>query len=864
MTSQSEQFGCINSKRSFESQNYLSGNILCITNDFSIEPTKYKQVPNKLVYKILIKEDFLTQNNLDNTIQKKTQAFVHRVTKQQNLSCKYQSVFNNLSNQIALVLNSDSTFQQKNNESLSSQNQNDIQLNKQSLEIQDLQNNAKQEFEKVILISKEGLNQNFDQIKECILDQLSSQKEIQKYVETQNQKENCFEKEYTIKQLVIESKFSDQFNQQNVQAYQDDSLSLNDNQNVNTEYLNDVDEDIQFRQYFTELMSQIQFDLSKKNYYLTELVDSSEYEDMYTGYQNKDSSQILLFKLFYYPSQQNKQIYRQNKDFENKQSKLIDLTDLQYQQIMYQDVEKLIMVIEWYEKSSLKSDRIIYVSNQAKILVMKQDNYNQILNKCKSDNLTDFKADVFSLGKTFLDIIQVYKQQSKQKTFITNFENLIKKKMANDKVEERSNCIELHKDILKIINQLNSNEFFKQYLSNINNILDQLPENNDKDIPYFTQLSLYYSQTALDISQNKYLNIFDTQSDTQKNIISKYFQKVSLCQEKLCKYQQSFESQIESYQIISSIYQVANCYANLSLYGKALDFSLQSLDMQKQIYQGNHSEISSCLFLVSKCYGHLSQFDKALDFSLQSLHMYKQIYQGNHSEISSCLFQVADCYGNLGESYRYLGINEESQRFLKEYLETINKIKLTKQQELQYLSQAIICYQSLNQFDIALEISEKYLLMNKSLLNQNPLEVFKSLYQVGECYKYLNKNEQALDFFNKSLEISQNIFKEENLKISKALIQIGACYFQLKNYKKALMFSLQSLEMNRKIFKKGHPYISQCLYKISECYSYQNDYQKALLFSLKSLDIYKKFFEEDHQEVQKVNEQISKCYQHIK
>ncbi|KAL4509032.1 hypothetical protein ABPG73_006418 [Tetrahymena malaccensis] len=625
MTSQSEQFGCINSKRSFESQNYLSGNILCITNDFSIEPTKYKQVPNKLVYKILIKEDFLTQNNLDNTIQKKTQAFVHRVTKQQNLSCKYQSVFNNLSNQIALVLNSDSTFQQKNNESLSSQNQNDIQLNKQSLEIQDLQNNAKQEFEKVILISKEGLNQNFDQIKECILDQLSSQKEIQKYVETQNQKENCFEKEYTIKQLVIESKFSDQFNQQNVQAYQDDSLSLNDNQNVNTEYLNDVDEDIQFRQYFTELMSQIQFDLSKKNYYLTELVDSSEYEDMYTGYQNKDSSQILLFKLFYYPSQQNKQIYRQNKDFENKQSKLIDLTDLQYQQIMYQDVEKLIMVIEWYEKSSLKSDRIIYVSNQAKILVMKQDNYNQILNKCS---------------------------------------------YLIDKIKRQ------------------------------------------------------------DLNTNQY-------------------------------------------------------------------------------------ELSQSLFL-------------------------------------------------LGESYRYLGINEESQRFLKEYLETINKIKLTKQQELQYLSQAIICYQSLNQFDIALEISEKYLLMNKSLLNQNPLEVFKSLYQVGECYKYLNKNEQALDFFNKSLEISQNIFKEENLKISKALIQIGACYFQLKNYKKALMFSLQSLEMNRKIFKKGHPYISQCLYKISECYSYQNDYQKALLFSLKSLDIYKKFFEEDHQEVQKVNEQISKCYQHIK
>ncbi|KAL4469153.1 hypothetical protein ABPG72_011501 [Tetrahymena utriculariae] len=101
--------------------------------------------------------------------------------------------------------------------------------------------------------------------------------------------------------------------------------------------------------------------------------------------------------------------------------------------------------------------------------------------------------------------------------------------------------------------------------------------------------------------------------------------------------------------ISSSLYQVAECYYNLSQYGKALNFSQQSLQMSKQIYEGNHSSISSSLYQIAECQNNLSQYEKALNLSLQSLEIIKQIYEGNHSSISSSLYQVAEFYINLSQ-----------------------------------------------------------------------------------------------------------------------------------------------------------------------------------------------------------------------
>ncbi|KAL4499366.1 hypothetical protein ABPG73_008916 [Tetrahymena malaccensis] len=243
MANQQEQFRSIKTQRSLESQNYLSGNLLSVINDLSVESTKNKQASNKLVEEVLIKEDAFILSNSDITVQKKTQAFVNRFIQQQNLNEKHQSVFNTQNSQLALVMNSDdSCYQKKKNQSQSSTSQNDQQLDKQSKENGEFESNIKQQFQKIILTSNESLKQSFVQIQQCMNDQINSQLEIQKEQESNIQKENNFEKQNTIKEIFLGSYISDEFNQANVQAYQNYSQSLSGKDKTSDEKSIDIDD----------------------------------------------------------------------------------------------------------------------------------------------------------------------------------------------------------------------------------------------------------------------------------------------------------------------------------------------------------------------------------------------------------------------------------------------------------------------------------------------------------------------------------------------------------------------------------------------------------------------------------------------
>ncbi|KAL4508931.1 hypothetical protein ABPG73_006317 [Tetrahymena malaccensis] len=329
-----EENSSVKPQSSLKSQNYLRGYLLCDIDDISNEQKINKQIPNKQVEEKLIneEEDILKKSNLDITIKKKTQVLISRFTKQQNLKEKYQSIFNIQYNQFAIILNSDPF---KNTQSLSftsqndllryeqSQQNNDSQLNKQSQGNKDFENNTRQQSQKIILSSNQSLKYNFDQIQEQMVDELK--------------------KQISIQQIVVEQNISDYFNQNHVLAYKESSQSQSDKDMGNNEYFNDIDENISFKQSFTELMCQIELDLISKYYYLTDFVQSFEYEDIYLGYQNKDNikSQTLLFKIIYNPSQENRLLNRQkiqnlNKDLDNKESETTDLIDLRYQ-CQYQD-----------------------------------------------------------------------------------------------------------------------------------------------------------------------------------------------------------------------------------------------------------------------------------------------------------------------------------------------------------------------------------------------------------------------------------------------------------------------------------------------------------------------------------------------
>ncbi|KAL4465380.1 hypothetical protein ABPG72_009125 [Tetrahymena utriculariae] len=113
-------------------------------------------------------------------------------------------------------------------------------------------------------------------------------------------------------------------------------------------------------------------------------------------------------------------------------------------------------------------------------------------------------------------------------------------------------------------------------------------------------------------------------------------------------------------EISSSLYQVATCYNYLNQYEKALDFSLQSLEINRQIYEGNNIQISQSLVLIAKKYCEKSQYKKALVFSLESLEMIRKIYKDTNQQIASSLYQISACYYNVSQYEKALDFSLKS------------------------------------------------------------------------------------------------------------------------------------------------------------------------------------------------------------
>ncbi|KAL4481790.1 hypothetical protein ABPG74_007879 [Tetrahymena malaccensis] len=541
-----EENSSVKPQSSLKSQNYLRGYLLCDIDDISNEQKINKQIPNKQVEEKLIneEEDILKKSNLDITIKKKTQVLISRFTKQQNLKEKYQSIFNIQYNQFAIILNSDPF---KNTQSLSftsqndllryeqSQQNNDSQLNKQSQGNKDFENNTRQQSQKIILSSNQSLKYNFDQIQEQMVDELK--------------------KQISIQQIVVEQNISDYFNQNHVLAYKESSQSQSDKDMGNNEYFNDIDENISFKQSFTELMCQIELDLISKYYYLTDFVQSFEYEDIYLGYQNKDNikSQTLLFKIIYNPSQENRLLNRQkiqnlNKDLDNKESETTDLIDLRYQ-CQYQDVDKLIYTIEWDEQVNLKNDRIISCSNKAKILVMKYDNYIQIMQK-------------FSFHKEQIKVwnYDYFKQVNESQEIFTNQNN-------------------------QLFQNFNKNqEIILSNHSSISSSLYQVAK-------CYGNLSQH--EKALEFSLQS-LQMHKQIYQGNHKLISQSLYQVAECYTNLSQYEKALDFSLKSllmnkqiYQgnhslISSSLYQVANIYKHLGNQKEANQYLKQVSQIQKQ------------------------------------------------------------------------------------------------------------------------------------------------------------------------------------------------------------------------------------------------------------------------------------------
>ncbi|KAL4484597.1 hypothetical protein ABPG74_019774 [Tetrahymena malaccensis] len=309
--------------------------------------------------------------------------------------------------------------------------------------------------------------------------------------------------------------------------------------------------------------------------------------------------------------------------------------------------------------------------------------------------------DVYSLGKTFQDVLKKYEQINGVN--IQELNDLVNQ-MIQDEINLRPECLTIHEKLVEYVLKQDFNEkfeFFKPYSNKINQLLLLFPYDENKDIQFYFEIQIYYNKQLLKI----YQNIYD--SDLKSNFS----------------------------ELARLNYNIGNCYYKQRKRQEGLTYFEKSLDYLQQIYKDNHIDIASTKFKIGQCLFADSKIEKAYQFSQDAFSLRKLFFKGNHPDI-------VDSLNDLGMRFLNLGKYQEAQLSIQQ---SIDMSQAIYQQD--HENTAII----LNSLAVSQQHRGKY---DEAEINlQRAYNILEKQEKKNQSYYSLNITMSVLLWLNKHLEM---------------------------------------------------------------------------------------------------------------
>ncbi|KAL4448683.1 hypothetical protein ABPG74_012772 [Tetrahymena malaccensis] len=371
-------------------------------------------------------------------------------------------------------------------------------------------------LEKEILIDQEKVNKSPTQINE------EKQKNIQREFDLQKieQKLNTSEKSITNNNKTNQD-FNDQQQEQNNQYEECQFINITilvdlkqygmqfeieeqeDQKNdftSSSEYQFSKLRDINNLSYYSKKLSDF-INLPEENLILTKYKNNSnEEEDVFIGnlVQQKQSQEIIL-----------KVLYNKDEKYEvEKEIQIIRAFEQEYNRdilIRYLEIQNNNHLILLNKEMYCRIEKSIDTLKNKEIRVWKEEEFNEKLSqKLKGENDLE---DEFIKFKSFQKQIQlllmkenVYEQMQPRSELLNMLKCMVDSMVQEEQIN-RKDCLELHKYIFESIMKINCDDFLNRYLKEKYRNLELKQYDQNKDMPYFQEVLLYYSQVQLKIIQ---------------------------------------------------------------------------------------------------------------------------------------------------------------------------------------------------------------------------------------------------------------------------------------------------------------------------------------------------------------------------
>ena len=354
-----------------------------------------------------------------------------------------------------------------------------------------------------------------------------------------------------------------------------------------------------------------------------------------------------------------------------------------------------------------------------------------------------------------------------------------------------------------------------------------------RDINNYEKALYYYHLIEMTAEENyKYLNINKFELNNNIAIIYHVLREF---EEAIKYYKNAITACVlifndKSMYLISIYTSIATIYLILNQYESAKNYSFKALD----IFQNNNIDEDVNLIhlynTISTYYEKIADLDKAVLFCDKALLLSKKTYTLNHP-ISLLI------YTNKGSLLTSLGKFNEAYNVLLDTLKRKKKLKMEFGLSHTYHNLGVYCEkiadykQSLNYFNLSLEIKKKY-------LNSEDVSIGNTFYDISNILRNLGDYEGSLISLKKALEIRKITLGENNLDVAIIYLRVGIEYMKINKYSTSIQYMNKALNIQENIFPEDSINKTEIYLGISVLFIKMQEYNNALFFCLKVLNIH--------------------------
>jgi eukaryotic-like serine/threonine-protein kinase len=284
-------------------------------------------------------------------------------------------------------------------------------------------------------------------------------------------------------------------------------------------------------------------------------------------------------------------------------------------------------------------------------------------------------------------------------------------------------------------------------------------------------------------------------------------------------------------------------YMNLGEYETAQTLLEQGLELRREIFSGNHSDVSESLHNLGVLLWENGRYQQARDYLGDALSMKEAIHDDLNESTASTMMALAIVLKDLREF-------EEAEPLYLKALEMNREIHGEKDESIaQGLNNYGNFLESIGKYREAKEYYQESLEMYTELFGDTHPSIGGRLNNLGAVIGRMGDLNGALDYHKKALQVRMTVFDEKHPDVAESKYHLGGVHMELGHLDIAEDYLNRALNIQRAVLDSLHPNTSQTLNNLGILMQRKGNFEASEQYYQESLAIVKESLGENHSEV---------------